>query len=122
MSNGGYFTLGSSEQGALPITLVSFNGKAKKKNGVQLDWTTASGENNSAIIVERSHNGFDFKRLGSVQGKGTTNSVNIYSFMDDEPLEGVNYYRLIDVDQSGKENASEIIMVQLYKVDWRIIC
>ena len=111
LSNGEYFTLASSEEGALPITLISFNGKVKKST-IQLNWTTASEEDNSAIIIERSHNGFDFERLGSVQGKGTTSSISTYSFIDDEPLEGANYYRLIDVDQSGKENASGIIMLE----------
>lgn len=109
-TDGLYFTLGSSEEGALPITLISFEGETEDDQ-VVLRWTTASEFQNSFYRIERSSNGLDFETIGFIDGAGTTNDLNDYVFIDRDPLEPVNFYRLIDVDNNGVENASEVIRV-----------
>ncbi|MCE7996769.1 MAG: T9SS type A sorting domain-containing protein [Roseivirga sp.] len=109
-TDGLYFTLGSLEEAALPITLISFDGSAEQDQ-VVLRWTTASEFQNSFYRIERSANGLDFETIGFMDGAGTTNDLNDYTFIDREPLEPVNFYRLIDVDNNGIENASEVIRV-----------
>jgi hypothetical protein len=106
-ADGTYFTLASSEPGALPIVLLSFEAELYEQS-VHLNWTTASETNNSFFRLERSRNGFDFEPIAYLDGAGTTNEINDYVFVDKTPMEGLNYYRLVDVATNGEENFSEL--------------
>ena len=108
--DGDYFTLGSSQLEALPIKLLSFTGEAQE-NKVLLKWSTGSEEDNAHFRLERAGSDLGFETAGYVNGSGTFNGIQHYSFQDFEALRGVNYYRLIDVDVNGRENASEVIRV-----------
>ncbi|WP_132644050.1 T9SS type A sorting domain-containing protein [Roseivirga ehrenbergii] len=114
LADGAYFTLASSEQYALPITLLSFEAFAETDQ-IVLEWTTVSEVENSLFRVEKSANGIDFEALGYLDGSGTSENINNYALIDNKPFNGKNYYRLIDIDHNGVENASEIIMVTYYK-------
>jgi len=109
-TDGFYFTLGSTEDAALPISLISFEGEAEEDQ-VVLRWTTGSEFENSFFRIERSSNGIDFVPIGFVDGAGTTNDVINYNFVDRNPLQPVNFYRLVDVDFNGIENTSELVRV-----------
>lgn len=80
-----------------PIKLLAFNGK-EVANGVRLNWSTASEQNNSHYEIYRSADGQSFTKLGSVEGNGTTNDKLNYSFTDLSPLSGTVYYKLRQVD------------------------
>jgi hypothetical protein len=110
LSNGVFFTLGSGEEGALPVTLISF--EALQSNArVLLRWSTADEQNNSFFSVERSRNGELFESIGVVAGKINSTTVSRYQLIDNNPYVGVNYYRLVDNSLSGVEDYSEIVRV-----------
>jgi hypothetical protein len=94
----------------LPIQLLNFNGKYQD-NTVVLQWKTASELNNDYFGVERSANGLDFVLLYKVPGAGTTAQLNSYSFTDEGPLAGINYYRLRQADYDGVFTYSPIISI-----------
>lgn len=94
----------------LPIELVSFDGKAKREGNL-LEWKTASEQNNSHFIIERSPNGKDYKEIGKVEGSGHSVHPRTYSMMDREPLRGRNYYRLKQVDMNGKVHSYPTVLV-----------
>ncbi|ADY51296.1 hypothetical protein Pedsa_0720 [Pseudopedobacter saltans DSM 12145] len=96
----------------LPVTLTSFNVKKQQAN-VLLNWTTDSEVNNADFEVLRSADGKEFNSIGNVKGAGNSNSVNSYSFTDRYPLEGVNFYKLRQVDYDGAGNYSEIRTVNI---------
>ncbi len=108
--DGTYFTLGSSEPGALPIVLLSFDA-TPEESSVVLNWKTASETNNSFFRLEKSKNGFDFEPFAYLDGAGTTSEINSYTYTDENPFNGLNYYRLIDVATNGDENSSEVVRV-----------
>jgi len=108
--DGTYFTLASSEFAALPVSLVSFDAESFEDH-VLLQWETANETDNDRFRIESASNGVDFKTLGFVSGAGTTNLRSNYSFRDFNPHQGVNYYRLVDIDLAGIENFSEIVRV-----------
>ncbi|MEX2233534.1 MAG: T9SS type A sorting domain-containing protein [Cyclobacteriaceae bacterium] len=85
---------------ALPIKLLDFTANIRAEK-IKLDWTTSMEENFSRFIVERSNDGLDFQGIGELPGKGFNiyNIVSKYSFEDDAPLLGFNYYRLKAVDR-----------------------
>lgn len=90
---------------ALPVSLTSFNGKATN-NGVDLSWTTTSENNNDYFEILRSEDGINFQAIGTVKGSGNSQSTIAYSFIDNSPIKGQNYYQLKQVDY----NASSKIM------------
>jgi hypothetical protein len=91
----------------LPVQLTQFTA-TPKTNSVAINWTTASEKDNAFFQIEHSLNGKDFKSIGSVNGNGSSAQTISYSFEHTAPAEGVNYYRLKQVDVDGKFNYSTI--------------
>jgi hypothetical protein len=110
-SSGQYFTLASSEEFALPITLISFNTNVRSDNNVSIAWTTADETNNSHFTIERSHNGIDFAGITLIQGAGNNELNNEYRWVDTKPIAGNNYYRLRQTDFNGESSLSEMLRV-----------
>ncbi len=103
------FTPGSTDN-VLPVALNSFGGK-KEGDRIRLNWSTASEKNNSHFEVYRSE-GKDFQRpIAIIPGAGDAQTASTYSYIDNNPLQGINYYQLNQVDFDGKSEKSEIIAV-----------
>lgn len=81
----------------LPISLTSLVAKADLSN-VNVSWATSSENNNDKFLIERSVDGKSFLKLGEVAAKGPST----YSFVDHNPANGTNYYRLVQYDLDGK--------------------
>ena len=94
---------------ALPVSFISFTGK-NTSEGVQLNWETASEENNSRFEIYRSNNGQTFSKIGSLSGSLNSNQINSYSFIDDSPFQGGNYYQLRQIDADGKSSTYDKIV------------
>ncbi len=92
--------------GVLPVKMVKFLASADAKSA-KLYWETASELNNDKFEVERRTNGKDFVKIGEVKGNGTSQKLNTYSFKDFAPPNGVNYYRLKQVDFNGDVEYSD---------------
>jgi len=98
----------------LPVELMSFTAAPSGKM-VLLNWVTASELNNQRFEVERSSDGRNFYRIGSVAGAGTTSMQQTYSLRDEQPLNGISYYRLIQVDYDGARDVSKVVSVKFRK-------
>lgn len=101
----------SSENSSLPIKLISFTAAAKE-DFVELNWITASENNNDYFNVERSTDGINFNSIGRVSGAGNSSQTLEYEIVDDTPLNGVSYYRLMQTDYDGKTSYSELEAVE----------
>lgn len=94
----------------LPINLISF--AAEEINQlIHLHWRTSTEVNNDYMAIERSSDGRTFEEIGRVQGRGTTQIEQSYSFVDEWPLPGINYYRLRQVDFDGRYEYHETVAV-----------
>jgi hypothetical protein len=93
----------------LPVHMLSFEGAASKA-GIELRWATAMEKDNDRFEVQRSIDGKRFETIGTVKGKGTVNSRSDYRFTDTK-ASGANYYRLRQVDFSGRSEMSKVIRV-----------
>lgn len=94
----------------LPVELVSFKARTNG-NAVELQWVTASEEQNSHFEVERSSDGHNFSLIGTVKGQGFTQWQTRYTFKDAMPLPGNSYYRLKQVDEDESYTYSNIVSV-----------
>jgi Bacterial Ig domain len=88
----------------IPVELVTFTAKLMNNTTI-LTWQTASERNNKAFNIERSNDGIAFQ----------TSAVHDYTFTDDKPVNGVNYYRLRQIDNDGKQTQSKVVSVVLSK-------
>jgi hypothetical protein len=112
-SYAGYQELtGNIGDNALPVELTTFNGQILN-NVVLLNWETSTEVRNYGFDVEKSNDGINFSTLGFVQGNGNSNSTKYYSFEDNSPETGINYYRLKQIDTDGSFEYSKIISANL---------
>ena len=86
--------------GALPIDLVSFTGKCENHT-IELEFVVGSQINNDYYTIERSVDGNEWSDVGIIQGEGNTSTQMTYKWIDDNPMSGVNYYRLTQTDYDG---------------------
>lgn len=109
-----YFTIGStSEFNPLPIELISFTGNMENDD-VMLKWVTASEINNHYFTIESSENGVDFESVAIIASQaefGNSNRPLTYSALDNQPFDGMNYYRLKQTDYDGKFEYSQVIAI-----------
>ncbi|MBS1575756.1 MAG: T9SS type A sorting domain-containing protein [Bacteroidetes bacterium] len=83
----------------------------KQATSNQLRWITSWETNNRNFEIERSLDGQNFVRIGSVPGLMTSNTDVQYKF-DDFEIPLVAYYRLKQVDIDGKYDYSNTIVIK----------
>jgi hypothetical protein len=88
--------------GALPVSLLNFNGN---RNGstVTLQWTTTFESDNAGFEIQRLVNG-DYKNVGYVNSKGDNGSSELqlkYQFSEIYNSNAVSWYRLVQVNKDG---------------------
>jgi len=71
----------------------------------RIDWNTASEKAGDRFELERSIDG-NFLKLADIDAKGQPSA---YSYWDETPVTGVNYYRLKMIDASGKTTYSKTV-------------
>jgi trimeric autotransporter adhesin len=95
----------------LNTDLLSFNGKLAN-NRSNLFWTTTREHEALRYHVEKSVDGTNFTRIGTVNGRNNTSAENNhYSFTDSSLLAGKTYYRIVLSNAAGKAKYSRIIQL-----------
>ena len=110
--NIGYVYPSLTTASVLAVNFSAFNLK-QDKGQVQITWATASEQNNSHFDIERSANGSVFTKIATVKGNNNSATANNYSAYDSKPLNGMNYYRLKQVDNDGKVTTSGIKSINI---------
>jgi len=82
----------------LPVEFLDFDAE-KENSSVQLDWTTASEINNDYFDVQLYNSITDsFEIISKVNGAGNSDTIEHYNFLDLNPHQGENIYRIKKVD------------------------
>lgn len=98
---------------ALPVRMTKFEGVLN--NGVvTLSWKTATEQSTKQFDVERSTDGLNYSKLGTVQASGIATGSN-YDFKDNAPASGYNYYRLRIIDEDGMHEHSTVVIINSKK-------
>jgi len=100
-------TLTAIKKGPLPVTWGGFTAE-KVKGTAQLNWKTTFELNTDKFNIERSADGVSFSTIGSVPAAGSSNDVTSYQYYDNTPLQGINYYRIKQLDKNGEFSYSAI--------------
>jgi hypothetical protein len=91
----------------LSVNLSSFTAE-KIDRRVLLQWETASEKDNDYFLLERAGEDGVFTSIGKTPAIGNSNTLQSYSYYDENPLTGSSYYRLKIIDKQGNESTSEI--------------
>ena len=96
--------------GALPVDVILFTGTLNG-NSVKLNWDVATEINLEKYEVERSYNGIEYSKIGTVRAENKSS----YSYNDNvEQLTGRRiYYRLKKVDNDGKFAYSAVFTLHI---------
>ncbi len=94
----------------LPVTWNRFEAVADAP-AVNLIWETATETDNDYFEVEHSVGESEFKTVARVNGRGTVNTISRYDFSHINPVNGLNYYRLKQVDFDGQHHYSDVISI-----------
>lgn len=100
-------------QTTLPAELLSFDGE-KQGNSSVLTWRTGSEHGTSHFQLRRSIDVSDensWEVIGSVSAVGESMTERYYSYVDEEPIAGTNYYQLETIDLDGSVKYSEVVAV-----------
>jgi hypothetical protein len=96
------------------ITPVTFGGisASAASNLVKLNFNIETEINTNSYIIERSTNGDVYTEVGTLKAN---HSVN-YSWMDNSPNSGNNFYRIKAVDNNGTFQYSTVVRINIGKV------
>lgn len=100
IDNNGGSNYSYTVQAPLPVSLTQFNAKTESSS-INLNWQTVSETNNAFFEIERSADVKVWETLARIDGKGTTAELQNYTYLDQTPRKGINYYRLKQVDTDG---------------------
>lgn len=109
-------TTTNSTNTPLPVELVDFRASIVESS-VKLRWKTLTELNNDYFQIEKSATGENFTSIGTRKGAGTSAQLNSYAFLDTDVWNGKTYYRLKQVDFSGKFEFSDVISIDYSKAD-----
>ncbi len=107
--NIGYTNTSNCSLLVLSVKFKSFSGVSYNQKN-QLDWVTSTEEELVEFQIERSTNGVEFEKIGFL---AALNSLvgGSYTFIDEEPNFGTNYYRIIGLNTNGSQDVSDMIAI-----------
>jgi len=94
----------------LSIKLAQFTAQKTGKS-VSLHWQTNQELNNKGYYIQKSKDGINWSELDFVASKslnGTSDVALVYRYQDTKPFDGLNVYRLKQVDYNGRSSYSDI--------------
>jgi Secretion system C-terminal sorting domain len=78
---------------------------------VKLNWNIETEINTKSYIIERSKNGEAYTQIGTL----TANKSANYAWMDKEATNGVNFYRIVAIDNNGTKQYSAAVRLNIGK-------
>ena len=94
----------------LPLTITKISA-INNVGKVAISWATANELNTNLFAIQHSVDGINFTTINTLNAKGS--GTNGYSFIDNTPTNGINYYRLESIDKDGSISYSKVVSVQL---------
>lgn len=121
-SQGAYSVVSTVNTSVLPVSWGDFTVKPEGIN-VLLQWSTTAEQHSSHFVVQRSSDGNNWKNIGNTKAAGYSAILSTYSFTDMEPMEGVNIYRIAQVDVDGRTTYSVLRNVRIAekKVEFELV-
>jgi hypothetical protein len=95
----------------LPIELIEFSG-IEYDTSILINWVTATETNNEYFSLYKSNDGINFNMIYNTPGAGNSTITLNYSYIDDNNIKQLQYYKLKQTDYDGLTSESNIIAVE----------
>ncbi|MEO6406823.1 MAG: T9SS type A sorting domain-containing protein [Ferruginibacter sp.] len=105
--------------GVLPVSFGDFNIMRRQKTTL-LVWNTETENNSRGFYLERSGDGIHFSGIAFIatMARGGNSSSRLsYSYIDNYPLPGKNYYRIRQEDLDAKTELSNTLLLNFASAD-----
>ncbi|MBK6330177.1 MAG: T9SS type A sorting domain-containing protein [Bacteroidetes bacterium] len=103
------FWMGALESNVpLPIIYKSFTAQLQANHQVSLQWITLSEANASHFEIEKSVDAIHWTSINTMKAKGHSQSETHYEAIDNDVLNGQQYYRIKQFDLDGKYSYSNV--------------
>jgi hypothetical protein len=108
LNNGEWFTLGTTSTVILlPVELVNFDVNLVNGQAI-IDWRTETEINNDYFEIEKTTDGINYEKVGTVNGAIISTTAIDYRLIDSNPYAGISYYRLAQYDFDGTRTYSDL--------------
>ncbi len=95
---------------ALPVKLVQFDVfLTQQQDKILLKWATASETNNKGFEVQKQKHNSQWETIAWVEAKNDLSNLKHYQYTDNKPHQGINYYRLKQIDFDGSSEYSKVV-------------
>ncbi|HTE10277.1 MAG TPA: T9SS type A sorting domain-containing protein, partial [Chitinophagaceae bacterium] len=108
--NASFTSLPIFNQLALPVSILSFTGNWKNAE-VSLQWTTDKETNIDSYEIQRSEDGVNFSKKGTVTALNVA-SKHDYTWYDNSLSQAYYYYRIKIVEKSGTIKYSTVLLLK----------
>lgn len=105
----------------LPVIWGGFMATAQEET-VDLRWTTNNESNNDYFQVMRSADARNWEEIGQVDAVGDSQDPLNYDFTDENPMQGVNHYRIVQIDNNARFTETEVRTINFsakFEMGWR---
>jgi hypothetical protein len=99
------------KESTLPVELISFTGQISAGSAI-LHWVTQTEINSDYFEVQHSLDAKEYITIGYVLAQGNSNHQTEYSFIHENPVDALNYYRLIQYDFDGQTTYTEVLALE----------
>ena len=96
----------------LPLTLIDFTASVVDKQ-VELNWSVSEEINTNNFIVQRSGDAIIWESMQQVEAAINGKTISNYRALDQNPLAGKSYYRLVQTNSNWNQTYSFIRTVNL---------
>lgn len=108
------FRIVFASAGPLPVTITSL--KAAQQGGnIAVEWKASNQLNMKQYEVEKSTDGINFSKVNTQQTIGVNGSDATYTWLDQNPATGNNFYRIRSVGANGDEKLTQVVVVRIGK-------
>jgi hypothetical protein len=101
---------------ALPLHWLSFTGESQPDQ-IKLKWEIDDPVNNDHFEIERSGDGMHFSGIASVAASSGISEGGgrfTYIYFDNDPAEGIHFYRIKQIDKDGRFSYSNTIKINVH--------
>ena len=103
----------------MPVAINEYKLTATDTKAVINSWHTSNELNTSHFGIQHSTDGTSFTTIGTVKAIGS--GANGYEFIDNNPANGTNYYRLESVDRDGASSFSKVVSAEIVDSKYEIV-
>jgi acetyl esterase/lipase len=98
--------------GALPANVKNYNAVLRGSK-VYVEWITTGENNTSHFVLERANANSQYQEVASITAAGASLSEKKYVLVDEQPVKGLNLYRLVLVNRDGGREYFDIKRITL---------